>query len=319
MCGIIAYSGHRPAVPLLVEGLRRLEYRGYDSAGVAFVQAGRLEVIKAEGRLSALEDKLTQAPNLLATSGIGHTRWATHGVPAERNAHPHLSMDKSLAVIHNGIIENYQEIKADLRGNSFCSETDTEVLACLIAEEREKTSSLLEAFAHALRRAKGAYAIAMTSPEEPDVIYAARQSAPLLLGVGTGECFVASDIPAFLPYTREVVFLEDGEIVRILKQDWQVLRLENLAPVQRQTSHIAWDMQAAQKDGHKHFMLKEIMEQPRVISECLAGRMKKDGKSNRICIIITAEKTKCQGGYPNEIRRELRERSEGRLHWRRLA
>lgn len=275
MCGIIGYSGHRPAVPLLVEGLHRLEYRGYDSSGVAYEQAGGLHVIRAAGKLNALEDKLAREPNLLATSGIGHTRWATHGLPVERNAHPHLSEDGSLALVHNGIIENFQELKAELaaQGRTFRSETDTEVLACLIAKERRNAPSLLEAFARALRKARGAYAVAMVAREEPGTVYAARLSAPLLLGVGTGECFVASDIPAFLPYTREVVFLEDGEVARIEEARWEVRRLNDLAPLDKATNHIAWDMQAACKDGHKHFMLKEILEQPRVVTECLSGRL----------------------------------------------
>lgn len=284
MCGIIGYSGHRPAVPLLVEGLHRLEYRGYDSSGVAYEQAGRLHVIKAEGKLCALEDKLAREPNLLATTGIGHTRWATHGVPSERNAHPHLAADGALALIHNGIIENFQDIKNDLLalGYTFRSETDTEVLACLIAEERKNAPSLREAFARALRKARGAYAVAMVAMEEPEAVYAARLSAPLLLGVGAGECFVASDIPAFLAYTRDVVFLEDGEVVRIEGQRWEVLDLADLQPVRKETSHVQWDMQAACKDGYKHFMLKEIMEQPRVIAECLAGRLEPDRRGVRL-------------------------------------
>lgn len=275
MCGIIGYSGHRPAVPLVVEGLHRLAYRGYDSSGVAYEQAGRLCVIRAPGKLNALEDKLACEPNLLATTGIGHTRWATHGLPVERNAHPQVDDGESLALVHNGIIENFQEIKAELEaeGCSFRSDTDTEALACLIARERRSAPSLLEAFARALRRARGAYAVAMVALEEPGVVYAARLSAPLLLGVGAGECFVASDIPAFLPYTREVVFLEDGEVARIKNAEWEVLRLADLAPVAKMTHHIAWDMQAAAKDGYKHFMLKEIMEQPRVVADCLSGRV----------------------------------------------
>ncbi len=217
MCGIIGYTGHRPCVPLVIEGLRSLEYRGYDSAGVAFTQNRELVTIRAEGKLAALEDKLSKCPNATATTGMGHTRWATHGVPAERNSHPHMANDKSLAIVHNGIIENYQELKDELTGKGyvFYSETDTEVLANLIAEGRKCSASLLEAFAWALRQAHGAYAVAMTSPEEPNTIYAARLAAPLILGVGTGEHFVASDIPAFLPYTRDVVFLEDGELVKI--------------------------------------------------------------------------------------------------------
>lgn len=278
MCGIIGYSGHRPAVPLVVEGLRRLEYRGYDSSGLAYVQAGELRVIRAPGKLSALENKLAREPGLLATTGMGHTRWATHGLPEERNAHPHMDEGRSLALIHNGIIENFQEIKAELaaEGCHFRSDTDTEVLACLIARERRAAPSLLEAFARALRRARGAYAVVMMAREEPDTIYAARLSAPLLLGVGPGECFVASDIPAFLPYTREVVFLEDGEVARIRNSggvSWELLRLDDLSPLVRTPQHIAWDMQAAAKDGYKHFMLKEIMEQPRVVADCLSGRV----------------------------------------------
>ena len=275
MCGIIGYSGHRPAVPLLLEGLHRLEYRGYDSSGVAFEQAGRLHLVKAAGKLSALEAKLENNAYLLATSGIGHTRWATHGLPVERNAHPHLSQDGDIAIIHNGIIENFQEIKDELseKGHTFLSDTDTEVLAHLIGEERKTAPSLREAFARALRRAHGAYAVVMMGVEEPGVIYAARMAAPLLMGVGVGECFVASDIPAFLPYTREVVFLEDGEVARIEGAKWEVFSLADLSPVKKSVSHVPWDMQAAAKGGYKHFMLKEIMEQPRVITDCLTGRV----------------------------------------------
>ncbi len=278
MCGIIGYSGHRPAVPLLVEGLHRLEYRGYDSSGVAFEQAGRLRVVKAAGKLSALEAKLENNAYLLATSGIGHTRWATHGLPVEKNAHPHLSQDGKIAIIHNGIIENFQEIKDELsaKGHTFLSDTDTEVLAHLIGEERKTAPSLCEASARALRRAHGAYAVVMMGEEEPGVIYAARMAAPLLMGVGVGECFVASDIPAFLPYTREVVFLEDGEVARIEGAKWEVFSLADLSPVKKSVSHVPWDMQAAAKGGYKHFMLKEIMEQPRVITDCLTGRVTED-------------------------------------------
>ena len=275
MCGIIGYSGHRPAVPLLVEGLHRLEYRGYDSSGVAFEQAGRLQVVKAAGKLSALEAKLEENAYMLATTGVGHTRWATHGLPVEKNAHPHLSQDGGIAIVHNGIIENFQELKDELsaKGHTFLSDTDTEVLAHLIGEERKTAPSLKEAFARALRRAHGAYAVVMVALEEPGVMYAARMAAPLLMGVGVGECFVASDIPAFLPYTREVVFLEDGELARISGPQWQVLSLADLSVVEKSVSHVPWDMQAAAKGGYKHFMLKEIMEQPRVITDCLTGRV----------------------------------------------
>ena len=275
MCGIIGYAGHRPAVPVIIEGLRRLEYRGYDSAGIGFVQGRKLNVIKAEGKLAALEEKLSHYPNTLAVNGIGHTRWATHGVPAERNAHPHIGGDSDLAIVHNGIIENFQELKEGrlAKGYVFKSETDTEVLAHLIAEGRKQTGTLLEAFAWALRQAHGAYAVAVVSPEEPGTILAARMAAPLILGVGVGEHFIASDIPAFLPYTRDVVFLQDGEIVRITDTTWQVLALKTLEPVHKEVQSIQWDMQAARKGGFKHFMLKEIFEQPKVITDCLAGRV----------------------------------------------
>ena len=273
MCGIIGYAGHRFAIPCVVEGLRRLEYRGYDSAGVAFTQNNDITTVRAEGKLHALDEKLASMPEITANVGIGHTRWATHGIPVERNAHPHKSSDNQLVIVHNGIIENFEELKTELKskGYSFSSETDTEVLANLIAEGRKHTPTILEAFAWALRRATGAYAVAMLSLDSPDVIYAARMFAPLLLGIGGGENFVASDIPAFLPYTREVVFLDDGEIARIDAHSWQVMRLADLSPVQKEPTTIKWDMQAAQKDGYPHFMLKEVFEQPKVIFDCLTG------------------------------------------------
>ncbi|WP_296305910.1 glutamine--fructose-6-phosphate transaminase (isomerizing) [uncultured Desulfovibrio sp.] len=275
MCGIIGYTGHRPGVPVVVEGLRRLEYRGYDSAGVAFGLKGELAVIRAKGKLAALEEKLAHEPVTFATTAMGHTRWATHGEPAERNAHPHRSNDGSLAIVHNGIIENFQEIKADLLGKGyvFHSETDTEVLVNLIAECRKSEPDLLKAFAAALRQAHGAYAVCLMDRDDPESLLAARMSAPLIFGIGTGEHFVASDIPAFLPYTRQVVFLEDGDIVRCNASEYAIMRLEDLSPVQRPVQTITWDMQAAQKGGYRHFMLKEIFEQPRVITDGLSGRV----------------------------------------------
>ena len=275
MCGIIGYTGHRPGVPVVVEGLRRLEYRGYDSAGVAFGLKGELAVIRAKGKLAALEEKLAHEPVTFATTAMGHTRWATHGEPAERNAHPHRSNDGSLAIVHNGIIENFQEIKADLlgKGHVFHSETDTEVLVNLIAECRKSEPDLLKAFAAALRQAHGAYAVCLMDRDDPESLLAARMSAPLIFGIGTGEHFVASDIPAFLPYTRQVVFLEDGDIVRCNASEYAIMRLEDLSPVQRPVQTITWDMQAAQKGGYRHFMLKEIFEQPRVITDGLSGRV----------------------------------------------
>lgn len=275
MCGIIGYAGHRPAVPVVIEGLRRLEYRGYDSAGVAWVQRGELCITRAQGKLSALEEKLAKEPVSLATCAMGHTRWATHGVPAERNAHPHASNDGRLAIVHNGIIENYQELKEELlqKGYVFHSETDTEVLVNLIADCHTQEPDLLKAFAAALRRARGAYAVCLMSREYPGEIWAARMSAPLIFGIGTGEHFVASDIPAFLPYTRTVVFLEDGEIVHATNTEYEILRLADLSPVEHEPQTIQWDMQAAQKGGYRHFMLKEIFEQPKTIVDCIRGRI----------------------------------------------
>ena len=280
MCGIFGYIGSKQAIPCIVEGLRRLEYRGYDSAGVAWVEDNVIKTVRAEGKLSGLDKKLAGLPPIAAATGIGHTRWATHGVPSENNAHPHKSSDGKFVIIHNGIIENFQELEVELleKGYTFASDTDTEVLVNLIAECRKDAPNLLEAFARALRRATGAYAVAVLSLEEPGVIYAARMFAPLIVGLGNGENFVASDIPAFLPYTRDVIFLDDGELVRIDAASCQVLRIADLSPVPKAPSKIEWDMQAAQKDGYEHFMLKEIFEQPRVIAACLAGRIQTGAK-----------------------------------------
>ena len=275
MCGIIAYTGHRPAVPILLEGLKRLEYRGYDSAGVAFVQNKKLEVFKASGKLAQLEEKLAHCNVLQSMSGLGHTRWATHGLPTEENAHPHQDNAQKIALVHNGIIENFQVLKDELeaQGHEFCSQTDTEVLVHLIAQGLKEGKSIAQAMSRALAKVEGSFALALINLDKPGEIWAARHSSPLLLGVGTGENFVASDIPAFLAYTRQVVFLEDGELVRIDAKNWEVYRAEDLTQLEKEVHHISWDVQAAQKGGYKHFMLKEIMEQPQVVSDCLAGRV----------------------------------------------
>lgn len=281
MCGIIGYAGHRPAIPVVVEGLHRLEYRGYDSAGVASVQHGQFKIVRSQGKLSALEECLSREAPSTATTGMGHTRWATHGEPAVRNAHPHMSNDASLAIVHNGIIENYVELKASLvaKGYTFKSETDTEVLVNLVAECRKSEPDLLKAFAAALRMAHGAYAVCLMEVNEPDIFYAARMSAPLIMGVGIGENFVASDIPAFLPYTRKVVFLEDGELVRVTSTNYELFKIQDLSAVKHDVMRIDWDMQSAQKGGYRHFMLKEIFEQPRVIRDGLTGRIRKSSES----------------------------------------
>jgi len=275
MCGIIGYTGHRPAIPIILDGLKRLEYRGYDSAGVAFVQNRKLETIRSEGKLEALEDKVASLDTLHATTGLGHTRWATHGLPSERNAHPHKDNAERLALVHNGIIENYQELKRGLeeQGHVFQSETDTEVLVHLISQGLREDLTIEQVLQRLTRMVDGSYALALVGVDNPDHLWAARHSSPLLLGIGTGENFVASDIPAFLPYTREVVFLEDGEIVHLTPNSWSVLSNTDLQELDKTTHSITWDVQAAQKSGYKHFMLKEIMEQPQVIRDCKAGRI----------------------------------------------
>ncbi|WP_045220901.1 glutamine--fructose-6-phosphate transaminase (isomerizing) [Desulfonatronum thioautotrophicum] len=284
MCGIIGYAGHRPAVPVIVEGLKRLEYRGYDSAGVAFIQHKAMHVIRAEGKLSELECRLNGCEVFHATTGLGHTRWATHGLPVERNAHPHRDPGGRLVLVHNGIIENYLPLKEQLlkKGRTFQSETDSEVLVQLIAELWTPDISLLQAFSEALKHVDGTYAVALLNMDDPNRIWAARKSSPLLLGVGVGENFVASDIPAFLGYTRDVVFLEDNELVELSPMDWQVYDTATLEPLEKEIHHITWDFQAAQKGGYRHFMLKEIFEQPTVISNCLAGRL--DAKNRTVSL-----------------------------------
>ncbi|MFP4671450.1 MAG: glutamine--fructose-6-phosphate transaminase (isomerizing) [Desulfohalobiaceae bacterium] len=275
MCGIIAYSGHRPALPVILDGLKRLEYRGYDSAGLAFAEGGRLQIIKSQGKLSQLEDRISQCAAFHATSAVGHTRWATHGLPTEQNAHPHQDNSGKLALVHNGIIENYQMLRSWLEGLGYMfeSQTDTEVLVHLISHSLKQNQDIPQALSHALHQVQGSYALALINLDSPREIWAARHSSPLILGLGVGENFLASDIPAFLPYTREVVFLEDQELVHISSDSWQVLSCSDLEPVQKTPQHISWDIQAAQKSGYKHFMQKEICEQPQVIQDCLTGRI----------------------------------------------
>jgi glucosamine--fructose-6-phosphate aminotransferase (isomerizing) len=235
-----------------------------------------LRVIRAEGKLGALDQKVSGLDTASSLCGIGHTRWATHGLPVERNAHPHMDDRERFALVHNGIIENYAQLKAELmaEGHTFLSETDTEVLVHLIAKGVDLTGDVRQGISWALSRIDGAYAFALLSREHPGRIWACRKASPLLLGVGTGENFLASDIPAFLPYTRDVVFLDNGELVELDSGSWKVFDAATLAPLDKAVKHISWDVQAAQKDGFKHFMLKEIYEQPRVIRDCLAGRIR---------------------------------------------
>jgi len=285
VCGIVGYTGARPAAPLLLEGLKRLEYRGYDSAGIALVEGGRLEVHKAAGRIAALERELGQ--NLPpGHTGIAHTRWATHGAPTTANAHPHTDCGGTLALIHNGIIENAGPLRAALvrRGHVFRSETDTEVLAHLIEEAYAKGGGgggLVGAVAGALHEVEGTYGIAVVSTREPDTIVAARRGSPLLVAIGSGENFIASDASAVLAQTRSVVYLDDGEIAVVRPGDYRIVDL-NTAEKEKAVSRVDWDLAKIERGGYAHFMLKEIMEQPESLRNTLRGRVLEEEGTSRL-------------------------------------
>jgi glucosamine--fructose-6-phosphate aminotransferase (isomerizing) len=271
MCGIVGYVGPREASPILLGALRKLEYRGYDSAGLAAVSDHRIEVRRAVGKLDNLEALLRERP-LPGTPGIGHTRWATHGRPSEQNAHPHRA--GKVVVIHNGIIENYLELRAALvrRGRTMASETDTEVISHLIDELVEQGVGVAEATRRAIKMLVGSYALVVLCESEPDRLVAAKSATPIVLGLGDGENFVASDIPALLDHTRRVVFLEDGEVAEITR-DRVVLTTFDGTPVVREPRLVTWDAVTAQKGGYKHFLLKEIHEQPQAIIDTMRGRI----------------------------------------------
>ena len=272
MCGIVGYVGHRDAVSFILPGLRRLEYRGYDSAGIATVSRSSLDVRKTTGRIADLEAVLT-SDRPTGTLGVGHTRWATHGRPSEANAHPHLDCHARLAVVHNGIIENYRELRKTLaaEGHRFRSQTDTEVIAHLI--ERYQTNGLAAAVLRAARDLRGAFAIACIASAAPNTLVALRRgSSPLVIGYGRGEMFVASDIPALLGQTREVLVLDEGELA-VLTPDGITLRTLDGAPLRRRPTTIPWDGEAAEKSGYPHFMLKEIFEQPEALRNTMRERL----------------------------------------------
>jgi glucosamine--fructose-6-phosphate aminotransferase (isomerizing) len=274
MCGIVGYVGGRSAVEILVEGLKRLEYRGYDSAGLAVLGPDGLQVRRAAGRIRVLETLLRAEP-VRGTIGVGHTRWATHGRPTDENAHPHTDGAGTLVVVHNGIIENYLPIKQRLEaeGERFLSETDTEVIAHLIARHLRDTPRLDEAVRRACRELRGSYAIAVLWREAPDRIVAAKFGAgSVVIGLGRGETWVASDVPALLPHTRDVVVLEDEDVAVVTRDGVEVARLDG-APVERAPGRVLWDPILAEKGGYRHFMLKEIHEQPRVAADSLRGRI----------------------------------------------
>lgn len=276
MCGIVGYIGENGASPMLLDGLKKLEYRGYDSAGIAVYQNGGVQVVKTKGRIADLEQKLSKQAPLVGTVGIGHTRWATHGAPTDANAHPHKGGSGRITLVHNGIIENYIELKSMLEtaGYRFLSETDTEVLAHLF--DYYYKDDLLEAMQKVMRTVRGSYATAVLSTDAPDCIIAAKKDSPLIVGKGAGENFLASDIPAVLKYTRECYLLEDGEIV-LLKKDGISFFDRDGAPLKKEIYRVTWDAEAAEKGGYAHFMKKEIAEQPKAVRDTLSPRLQ-DGK-----------------------------------------
>jgi len=274
MCGIIGYIGKEPAVPILIEGLKKLEYRGYDSSGVAVFKDGKITVRRAVGKLQNLET-LLRTETLSGSIGVGHVRWATHGRPSEENAHPHRA--GRTVVVHNGIIENYLALKQELaaQGRVFQSETDTEVIAHLIDSIVQKGLSLEEAVREAARHLEGAYAIAVIDERNPDIVIGARKGSPLVVGLGQGEFFIASDIPAILHRTRDVLFLNDDEMAILSDEGVKIIDLKG-AEVQREITRVMWNPVMAEKGGYRHFMLKEIYEQPRAIMDTIRGRFSQD-------------------------------------------
>ena len=279
MCGIIGYVGHQQAAPILLEGLSRMEYRGYDSAGVA-VRSGEkgLQIYKSKGRLRVLSDMIHGGADVEGTLGIGHTRWATHGEPNDINAHPHVSEDGRIALVHNGIIENYMEIKQQLlrHGVKFKSETDTEVVAQLLEFHYRECHNMLEAVGRVLRRIEGSYAFGIICADYPNALIAARKDSPLIIGCGEGENFIASDVTAVIGHTRDVIYMEDGEIA-VLTAEGVSLFNDEMEPIEKPHSHVDWDVSAAEKGGYPHFMLKEIFEQPEAIRKTVSPRIR-DGR-----------------------------------------
>jgi len=277
MCGIVGYVGDKPVVPLIIDGLRKLEYRGYDSAGIAVVNGNReLQLTRAKGKLRNLEAALLENP-LSGNYGVGHTRWATHGRPTEENAHPHRDCTGRLVVVHNGIIENYLQLKDDLRkkDHQFVTETDTEIVAHLIEEHLKGGADFETAVRTTVHQLRGIFALSIISADEPDTIISARQGPPVVIGLGDGEFFVASDIPAILEHTRDMFFLADGQISVMTKAGVRVTDFDG-NEVQPEKQHITWDPIQAEKGGFKHFMLKEIYEQPRAVRETVEGRISHD-------------------------------------------
>ncbi len=290
MCGIVGYVGNKNAKDIVIDGLKKLEYRGYDSAGIAIVRDGKLEVKKHVGGIANLENLIGDDP-MTSHIAIGHTRWATHGVPSDVNAHPHVSQDGKIAIVHNGIIENYVDLKQELaekHGIEFKTETDSEVIAQLIGVIYEEKKDLLESVFEAVDRMRGAYAIVAIAEDEPDKMVAVRKDAPLIVGLGKKNNFVASDIPALLKYVKEIYLIENNETV-LVTADQVTIFDEDKKKVDREVFHVTWDVDAAEKEGYEHFMLKEIYEQPKGLSETLGRRLDDTGKINLEGISLTRE------------------------------
>lgn len=319
MCGIVGYTGGRRAAPILLDGLEKLEYRGYDSVGIAVTCGNEIKILKDVGRIEQLRRTTDNASSLTGSTGIGHSRWATHGAPTVANAHPHYSSDGRFAVVHNGIIENYAALRAELsaEGVLFKSETDTEVVAQLL--QKNYSGNAFEAIEKTVARLEGAYALGIISSEQPDTLFAVRRSSPLIIGLGEKESFIASDVTALIAHTRAVIYLEDDELA-VLKADGVTVFNRELRPVDKKISYIDWDIEAAEKGGYEHFMLKEIYEQPKALADTIEPRIKNGkiildnmkmsaeriGKINKI--IITA----CgSAAYAGELGRIAIERLTG--------
>ena len=275
MCGIVGYVGKEQAAPILLDGLAKLEYRGYDSAGIAVYDGNEIEIVKAKGRLQALRDLTGDGRKLTGTVGIGHTRWATHGEPSVTNAHPHFNENKTIAVVHNGIIENFQPLKEKMisKGYHFVSETDTEVVAHLL--DYYYDGNPIRAIEKVMHRVQGSYALGILFKDFPDKMYAVRKDSPLVVGTSADGNFIASDVPALLKYTREVYFIENREICELSENGINFYN-EDLEPIQKETKTIEWDIEAAEKGGYEHFMLKEIYEQPKAVLDTISPRIKDD-------------------------------------------
>ncbi|MFM9414479.1 glutamine--fructose-6-phosphate transaminase (isomerizing) [Peptococcus simiae] len=273
MCGIVGYIGQKSAQDIVLEGLHSLEYRGYDSAGMAGIMDGQMHVVKEAGKLTALEEALKKHP-LDTNMAIGHTRWATHGRPERANAHPHQSADGKIALVHNGIIENYEELRDRyLQGETFTSNTDSEIVAHVIAHFYQ--GDLLEAVRRTLKEVRGSYALAIISADEPDTMVICRMNSPLVLGVGDKEMLVASGVPALLKYTRECIYLENGDLAKLTTSGYDIVDLDG-NPCQREMVHIDWEDQSAEKEGYDHYMMKEIHEQPETFRRVMTGRLHED-------------------------------------------